>query len=210
VSMGLGLVALVLAFASSRDAALILVGLGLVSALVLRRLGYLQIEQTAGVLVVRRRNLVRRAALSDVADQLKQAAEVGMVWESVKAIAPALGADCVGLRVEQARNYALPKRRNYAVGFDEAGLDLFRTLHPLRSERPEANVLELGWSGGPGAVDHDTEVAVDMLCDHVRNALSRIEKDGLTRPSANDEISVELVEASERKQAWGKVIGIGR
>ncbi len=59
-------------------------------------------------------------------------------------------------------------------------------------------------------MDHDTEVAVDMLCDHVRSALSRIEKDARARPTANDEISVEVIEASERKQGWGKVIGIGR
>jgi len=207
-SVLLGLVALALAFASSRETALVLVGLGLTAALVLRRLGYLQIERTAEVLVIRRKNLERRAALSEVAEQLKHAAAVGMVWESVRSAAPALGADCVCLRVEQQRAYARPKR--YACGGCIAAEHcLFCTRHPLRGERPEANMLGVGWHGGPEAVDHDTAVAVDMLCDHVRNALSRIESDGLTRPASNDEISLEAIDSGERASpALGKVIGL--
>ena len=208
VSLGLGLIALVLAFASSRNAALILVVLGVASALVLRSLGYLQIEHSAGMLGLRRRNLARRAALSDAADQLEHAAEVGTVWASVKAMAPALGADCVCMRFEQARSWARPKR-HACGGCAAADSDLFCTRYPLRSERPEANVLGLGWSGGPQEVDQDTAIAVDMLCDHIRNALSRIEKVALTRPPVN-EISVELIDAPEQNPAWGKVVGIRR
>jgi hypothetical protein len=48
-----------------------------------------------------------------------------------------------------------------------------------------------------------------MLCDHIRNALSRIEKVALIRPAFN-EISVELFDAPEQNPAWGKVVGMRR
>jgi UDP-GlcNAc:undecaprenyl-phosphate GlcNAc-1-phosphate transferase len=61
-----GLVGLGLTFASGRDAALILVALGLASALALRRLSFTQIERTSEVLEVRCRNLLRRVVLHEL------------------------------------------------------------------------------------------------------------------------------------------------
>jgi hypothetical protein len=113
------------------------------------------------------------------------------------------------MRFEQARPYARPKR--FACGrlCSSPSEDIFCARYPLRNERPEANRLKLGWSGGPEVVDRDTEIAVDVLCDHLRNALSRIENDAITRPSANDEISVETIDAVEREgEARGKVVAL--
>jgi hypothetical protein len=39
----------------------------------------------------------------------------------------------------------------------------------------------------------------------VRNALCRIERDALSRPAANDEFSVELLDAAESEKAAGRV-----
>jgi UDP-GlcNAc:undecaprenyl-phosphate GlcNAc-1-phosphate transferase len=43
-------------------------------------------------------------------------------------------------------------------------------------ERPGETHLELGWSDGRTVVDRDTEIALEILCDHVSAALERIER----------------------------------
>ncbi len=194
VSMGLGLVALVLAFASSRDAALILVGLALVSALVLRWLGYLQIERTVEVLDIRRRNLARRDSIKVIATQLKSAAEVAAVYESVRAAAPALGAECACLRLagdppgSVSASDDLARRRCRGVGKDRAC-----TGHNLRGERPGARVLSLGWNDRRTQVDGDTELAVEQLCGHLHAALERIDARAVAAGEVSAEYSLELV-----------------
>ncbi len=40
-----------------------------------------------------------------------------------------------------------------------------------------------------------SEFAVETLCDHLRTALARIERDALTRPFAAAELSAELRDA---------------
>src|SRR6266568_4272379 len=193
VSMGLGLVALVLAFASSRDAALILVGLALVSALVLRWLGYLQIERTVEVLDIRRRNLARRDSIKVIATQLKSAAEVAAVYESVRAAAPALGAECACLRLagdppgSVSASDDLARRRCRGVGKDRAC-----TGHNLRGERPGARVLSLGWNDRRTQVDGDTERAVEQLCGHLHAALERIDARAVAAAEVSAEYSLEL------------------
>ena len=194
VSMGLGLVALVLAFASSHDAALILVGLGLASALVLRWLGYLQIERTNEVLDLCRRNLARRDSIKVIATQLRSAAEVTEVWESVRAVAPALGAECACLRMagdppgSASSNDDLARRRCHALGKDRSC-----TGHNLRGERPGARVLALGWNDQRTHVDSDTELAVEQLCSHLHAALERIDARAVAAGEVSAEYSLELV-----------------
>jgi len=211
VSAALGVIAVALAYATPLQAAALLLLLGALMFFRLRRLGFLQFERAGEVLKVRRRNLERRAALHGVAEQIKRAAGVDDVFESLQAMVPALGADCVCMRFEQARPYARPKRFACGTLCSSPREDIFCARYPLRSERPEANRLKLGWSGGPVVVDRDTEIAVDILCDHLRNALSRIENDGLNRPAANEELSVETIDAAEREsEARGKVVALRR
>ena len=46
----------------------------------------------------------------------------------------------------------------------------------MLGERPDTGVLELGWVDGRKQIDRDTEIAVELLCEHVLHALSRIEE----------------------------------
>jgi len=202
-SVALGLVALALASASGGRAALILAGLAIAAGVVLRKLGYFQIERTAEVLEARRRNLGRRAALQGIAEQLRRAADADEVYESLQATTPALGADCVCMRFEQATPSERPQRHAYGRLCPVPGAERFCARYPLRGEHPETNRLKLGWSGGPAVVDRDTELAVDILCQHVRDALSRIEHDDGTAPAANDELVVRAPRAPEEPARAG-------
>jgi UDP-GlcNAc:undecaprenyl-phosphate/decaprenyl-phosphate GlcNAc-1-phosphate transferase len=171
-SVVLGAMALVLTASSSLQAALVLGALALAAGLVLRWLGYLRVERAPEVLAQRRRNLELRAGIREIAQQLRNAAEVDHVWESVQAAVPKLGAEGAVLHLTD-RRVAIRSRR-----FDEhpeQAHALLRTRHQLAGERPGASVLEFAWNHGRTAIDRDTEMAVEVLCRHVQGALTRIE-----------------------------------
>ncbi|HEX9291394.1 MAG TPA: hypothetical protein VF904_17875, partial [Anaeromyxobacteraceae bacterium] len=53
--------------------------------------------------------------------------------------------------------------------------ELFRTRHSLLGERPNAGVIEFGWNDGRISMDRDTEIAIEVLCEHVLHAVGRLE-----------------------------------
>jgi hypothetical protein len=62
-----------------------------------------------------------------------------------------------------------------SVGFDEAGPELFRAGYSLLGERPDEGAIELGWTDGTTGLDRDTEIGVELLCEHVAAAAQRIQ-----------------------------------
>jgi UDP-GlcNAc:undecaprenyl-phosphate GlcNAc-1-phosphate transferase len=64
---------------------------------------------------------------------------------------------------------------SWSTGFDEAGPDLFRARYSLLGERPDEGMVEFGWTDGRTLVDRDTEIAIELLCEHALGALARIE-----------------------------------
>jgi UDP-GlcNAc:undecaprenyl-phosphate/decaprenyl-phosphate GlcNAc-1-phosphate transferase len=181
----LGAAALAVAYASSVQVALLLVFLALATTCALRRLGFVRLERTAELLVQRRRNLARRAALRRIGRRLRYAAGMADVWETVKQAGPALGATCVTLRLDEqtARGHARIHRfvhcfeRGEPRTCEEPCDGLVRTRHSLAGERPSrgsgAYTLKLGWRERP-ALDRDTELAVEQLCGSIQSALARI------------------------------------
>ena len=198
-SAGLGLVALALTRSTGSQAALILLGLVLTTGLLLRRLGYLQVERTAEVLALRRRNLPVRSGVRGIAARLRDAAHLGHVWDSVKQAAPVLGADYVSLRVVEQRPFG-PRQVSFVEGTDGAE-PLFRSRHSLRVERPDSGLIELGWVDGRTSITRDTEIAVEQLCAHVHDALARIEKDGTAERIIPIEVIVTEAAAEQRSLA---------
>jgi hypothetical protein len=79
------------------------------------------------------------------------------------------------LRFVERRTSDDPRISHFAEGFERAGSQLLKTQHSLLGERPDTGVLELGWVDGRKQIDRDTEIAVELLCEHVLHALSRIE-----------------------------------
>jgi UDP-GlcNAc:undecaprenyl-phosphate GlcNAc-1-phosphate transferase len=174
-SVALGLLALAIASASGLETALLLFALALGAGLLLRHLGYMRFER-GKVFELRRHNLELRRGVREIGERLRQAAEVSHVWEWVKAAAPVLGAACVSLRFVERRTSDDPRISHFTEGFERAGSQLLKTQHSLLGERPDTGVLELGWADGRKQIDRDTEIAVELLCEHVLHALSRIEE----------------------------------
>jgi UDP-GlcNAc:undecaprenyl-phosphate GlcNAc-1-phosphate transferase len=75
----------------------------------------------------------------------------------------------------------------FSEGFDEADATLFRARYGLLPERPGDMHVEFGFDDGRTTVDRDTEIAIELLCDHVSAALERIE------PAAGEPLPAKVV-----------------
>ena len=71
-----------------------------------------------------------------------------------------------------ARNGTV-RTSEFSWGFDEAPATVLRARFSLLGERPDDGRLELGFTDGRRTVDRDTEIAVELLCEHVHAAVER-------------------------------------
>jgi UDP-GlcNAc:undecaprenyl-phosphate GlcNAc-1-phosphate transferase len=113
-----------------------------------------------------------RAAVREAGEKLRQVEQPDAIWDIVKAAATELRASCTSL-VLVARNGTV-RRTEYSCGFDEAPSSVLRARFSLLGERPDDGRLELGFTDGRSTVDRDTEIAVELLCEHVHAAIERI------------------------------------
>ena len=84
----------------------------------------------------------------------------------------ALQASCAALTLV-VRNGTV-KTSGFSWGFDDAPTSVLRARFSLLGERPDDGRLELGFTDGRRTVDRDTEIAVELLCEHVYAAVQRI------------------------------------
>jgi UDP-GlcNAc:undecaprenyl-phosphate GlcNAc-1-phosphate transferase len=185
-SIALGGVALVLSFSSSSQATYVLLALAAVGYLALRRLGFFSVAQVQRVLEDRKRNLEIRKEMRRVGEALRSADAIEQVWVAVRMAARILGASAVALHLPEDPTRAPGAHTD---GFEAAGPELFRARYGLLPERPGDTHIELGWSDGRYAVDRDTEIAVEVLCDHVAAAIDRVST-ATTEPIASRVVSL--------------------
>jgi UDP-GlcNAc:undecaprenyl-phosphate GlcNAc-1-phosphate transferase len=170
-SIALGGVALVLSFSNSSQATYVLLALAAVGYLALRRLGFFSVAQVQRVLADRRKNLEIRKEIRRVGEALRSADSIEDIWVALRQAARAVGAAAVALHLP---GDASADPGPHAEGFKDVGPELFRARYGLLPERPGDTHIELGWSDGRDTVDRDTEIAVEVLCDHVAAALDRV------------------------------------
>jgi len=105
-------------------------------------------------------------------EKLKRAESAEAIWEVVRETAGELKASCVAL-VVVVRNGTV-RRSEFSWGYDQASSSLLRARFSLLGERPDEGYVELGFGDGRRTVDRDTEIAVELLCEHVQAAVGRI------------------------------------
>lgn len=106
-----------------------------------------------------------------VAAQLRHAETIHEVWVAMRFAAAPLGASAIALRLPEGRP---SEPWSYeSARFAERSRAL-RARFSLAVERPGERCIELGWSDGRTHVDRDTELAVELLCRHVADAVERI------------------------------------
>jgi UDP-GlcNAc:undecaprenyl-phosphate GlcNAc-1-phosphate transferase len=164
----LSAVALVLTYTSSVQSGLLLVVLALAGFLFLRSLGFMRFGRVSSA--DRQRNRALRAAIRPLGQRLRVARGTGELRQIVLEAATVFGAAAVRFRV--GAEVAEASTFTVMHGFDEndAELQLFRAQFPVPGTRTE-RALELGWSDGRDQIDRDLEVAVDIFCEYLGDAV---------------------------------------
>ena len=85
-----------------------------------------------------------------------------------------MGASAVGLTL--GRLAGRPDAGPWEDGFDDAPAELLRARYGLAVERPGDDHVEFGWIDGRAAVDRDTEIAIELLCELASGAVDRVER----------------------------------
>ena len=168
----LGAGAFILTFASSGQAALLLVVLGLVAFVFLRSLGFMRLDRVTATAADRKRNRALRAAVRPIGRRLQNLQRIEEMSPIIGEAAGVFGATEMILRVG-------------SDGIGHTPTDEPRTneQEPFRSQflvpggkNPE-RTLDVTWHDGRAELDRDTEIAIDILCEYIANALDALHED---------------------------------
>jgi UDP-GlcNAc:undecaprenyl-phosphate GlcNAc-1-phosphate transferase len=181
----LGALALMLTYATSGEAAAILVVLGIFSFLFLRWLGYIQLEKFLPE--QRRRSRALRAAVRPFADRLRRAVTVEDVWTNVRDVTAVFDAKCARLDLSTRSNGRSATPISFTMGFDEVAeagetAKLFRARFVLVGVKPDDGAVEMAWDDGRKELDPDTEIAIELFCDYLAQACDRV-RDSVAPPT---------------------------
>ncbi len=167
------LTALGLHWANTAQSAMLLTGMAVVVAVLMRKLGYLDLRRASHVSERRRKNIRLRSLVKDVTDAVRVAEGPKDLWAAVRPLAEALGASRLELRLERHREGSLD------------GLT-FETRRPAGSALPlevclrvEGSGESLGrfliaWSDGRSEINRDEELALELVVDAVGDRAERL------------------------------------
>jgi UDP-GlcNAc:undecaprenyl-phosphate GlcNAc-1-phosphate transferase len=160
------LTALGLNFANSAQSAMLLVGMGVVIFVLMRKLGYLDLHRAGAVGEARRKNIRLRSVVKELSRMIRAATSLQALWDAVRPLAEALEVARMELRLQRQRD-----------GLTDGVV--FETQRPAGSSLPldmrvevkEAEVslgwLSLSWRDGRTQMSRDEELAVELVADAV-------------------------------------------
>jgi UDP-GlcNAc:undecaprenyl-phosphate/decaprenyl-phosphate GlcNAc-1-phosphate transferase len=170
----LGGASLVLTYASSGQSAALLVVLALLAFAFLRSLGYVRLDRMPESAATRKRNRALRAAIQPLSRRLRHLRGATEMWPLVVDAAKVLGAAAATLRID---NRATSRAEAPVVLTHEppaaetpAGVT-FRFHFSVPSAKATERTLELVWYDGRKEIDRDTEIAAEIFCEHLGDAL---------------------------------------
>jgi UDP-GlcNAc:undecaprenyl-phosphate GlcNAc-1-phosphate transferase len=185
----LGAVALVLTYTNSVQTALLLLVLSAVAVAFLRSLGYVRLDRLPEAVVDRKRNRAVRAALQPLGRRVRRLRTAEEMWTVVLEAATVLGAVAVTFKADLAGQPGSSSDRSsiqFSHGPSEEFVNetqLYRFRLTIPGSRDGARTLELGWSDGRQEIGRDTEIAAEIFCEHLAEALDFLVRS--TTPVAN-------------------------
>jgi UDP-GlcNAc:undecaprenyl-phosphate/decaprenyl-phosphate GlcNAc-1-phosphate transferase len=175
----LGGAALILTYANSGQAALLLVVLALMAFVFLRRLGFMRLDGVSATAADRKRNRALRAAVRPLGRRLQQVRRIDEIPPIIVEAAGVFGATEISLRVgaESIVNAT-------ASGEPPASdLEVFQGQFPVPGGKSLERTLDVKWQDGRNEIDRDTEIAVDILCEYIANALDALQESPYVKAS---------------------------
>jgi UDP-GlcNAc:undecaprenyl-phosphate GlcNAc-1-phosphate transferase len=163
------LTALGLAYANSVQTALLLVGVGIVVTVLVRKLGYFSRADGAANQATRRRNTALRQVVREVTDGLSRAHTAAETWEALQPLAEQL--ELSRLRLELAEEGS--GERQVFERQREAGRALpVQVRVEVRAGQQACGQLEATWADGRAEVNRDEELALEILVDVLARRLA--------------------------------------
>ena len=166
--------ALVLSFANSVQTAAVLSVLSIVGFIGLRWLGFLgrsEAQERPANVDERRKNRGVRAGVRDLAAELRGAASVSEIWDAVKPFCELVLARSLSLAVRGLHQSGERVTTLFQIDSVQTGRALFVAGFGIGDEQGR---LELSWDDGRAEIDRDHEIAIEVLCDHLAEALTRL------------------------------------
>ena len=174
------LTALAMAYANSAQGTMLLMGVGLIVFVLIRKLGYLSRQEMTMAQEVRRRNTQLRSIVKQVNGDLAKAQTVEQIWESVRPLADALDASSLELRLKR-RGGDLEDTVRFATQRSAgSALPLEIALEITANER-NFGKLALAWRDGRGEVNRDEELALELVADSIAKATRDVISQGRAR-----------------------------
>jgi UDP-GlcNAc:undecaprenyl-phosphate GlcNAc-1-phosphate transferase len=171
--------ALILTYASSMQAALLLVVLALVAFIFLRSLGFMRLDRVSATAADRKRNRALRAAVRPIGRRLQQVRTSAEIAPIIAEAVVVFGAVEMKLRGEGDDLGSGPTALAADDGDIEATCGQFLVPGGKASER----TLEVTWRDGRREIDRDTEIAVDIFCEYLANALDALQESRHVKPT---------------------------
>jgi UDP-GlcNAc:undecaprenyl-phosphate GlcNAc-1-phosphate transferase len=189
-----GVTALVLTVANSVLTTLTLILVAALSFLFLRRLGYMTLQSGALLSDQRRRSRDLRALIRPFTDRLRNSGTSSEIWDAVHDLAGAIGACQVllnlgtlttsrattrGAPAPEALSADLPnvapEPRSEGDPIPSVNKHVFCARFGLIGLGHDEGHLELTWNDGRTELDRDTEISIELFCDHVASAYERVD-----------------------------------
>jgi UDP-GlcNAc:undecaprenyl-phosphate/decaprenyl-phosphate GlcNAc-1-phosphate transferase len=173
----LGAGALILTFASSGQAALLLLVLALVAFVFLRSLGFMRLDGVTATAADRKRNRALRAAVRPIGRRLQNLRRIEEMSPIIVEAAGVFGAATMLLRVGNNTIGQMPTDDEPRTNEQEP----FRSEFLVPGGKNPERTLDVTWHDGRAELDRDTEIAIDILCEYIANALDALQEE--SRPA---------------------------
>ncbi|MBN1203330.1 MAG: undecaprenyl/decaprenyl-phosphate alpha-N-acetylglucosaminyl 1-phosphate transferase [Myxococcaceae bacterium] len=158
--------ALGLNFANSAQSAMLLVGMGIVIFVLMRKLGYLDLRRAGSVGEVRRKNIRLRSLVKDLTRATRGARSLQELWDGVRPLAEALDVARLELRLQHQRD-GLTDGVVFEV-LRPAGSALpLEVRIEVKDEELQLGWLSLSWRDGRAEINRDEELALELVADAV-------------------------------------------
>ena len=123
-----------------------------------------------------------RAAIRPLGQRLRAVRTAEVIWPIVVEASTIFGA--VGLKLRLGANDSGAVQLSSGQGFEDPPAvvpgPLFRAQFSIPGGKPAERALELAWSDDRKEIDRDTEIAVDIFCEYLADAIDATKGAGVT------------------------------
>ncbi|SEN12645.1 UDP-GlcNAc:undecaprenyl-phosphate GlcNAc-1-phosphate transferase [Stigmatella aurantiaca] len=168
------LTALGLNFANSAQSALLLVGMGIVIFVLMRKLGYLDLRRAGAVSQARRKNQRLHSLVKTVTRATRRADSFQELWGVLRPLAEALDASRLELRFQQQWGHGITDGVVFETERPAGSAVPLDMRIEVKDDDVRVGWLRMSWKDGRAEVNRDEELALELVADAVAERASEL------------------------------------